>query len=206
MSELDSIFNQHLNNESIFNIKVHSFDKETILKNHEIVKKIEKLENYHKNAFYDKEDDYDNDEDEDDEMIENLKKQNDYFKEIKKNTKEHDYLYCGYIDDFDKMFVKNKNDGKKGKILSCVGCFNQVCYKARNLTKDLLQSNEMESVIIDNRQNLNETDVKKILKGPMIMNQFDNDSIYNIVLCSSCKSDIAVYDTNKNQYYIYNAI
>jgi hypothetical protein len=144
-----------------------------------------------------------------------------YFDNLVKETKKNDFLYCPYLDQFDKLWVQNNcKKSKENTILSCCGCFNNICFSHVKLKyfTNLYISKEMKNVFLDyfevydydklidlfkeriNNFSFNKEELSKIGISP------ESKDHYVGVKCKSCYTLVSVFDSDQKTYYVFNAV
>lgn len=227
--DLENIFSKHLIKNYIVK-PICKFGKETINKNK---KELELLRenNVIKEKIHFCIDDKEIDDDEmqiDEEMNNNIpkndKKKDKYFNNLVKETLKHEGLYCSYLDQFDKIWLNNnvKNTNNKN-MLSCVGCFNEVClesFQIKNFNNvyladklintfddycNILSGQDFLKILKENISHMNNISEKQILSLGIDLS-IDKPLQYISTKCNNCYNVIAVYDSFNKKYIIFNAV
>ena len=148
-------------------------------------------------------------------------KKDNYFENLVKETKQNDFLYCPYLDQFDKIWVQNNCKTSKDKnILSCCGCFTSVCYSQEKLKyfTNMYISKEMKNIFLDYFEIFDYDRVLEIFKENINNFTSSDEELNKIginrsnknhfvgVKCEVCYNLLAIYDSDQKLFYVFNSI
>jgi hypothetical protein len=149
------------------------------------------------------------------------RKKPNYFDQLIDETKQNDFLYCPYLDQFDKIWVQNNcKKAKDNTILSCCGCFTNVCFAHEKLRffTNMYISKEMKNIFLDYFEVYDYDKLIDVFKQNINSFKYNKGEIEAIgicaeikshfvgVKCSSCYNLLAAFDADKKSYYIFNSI
>jgi hypothetical protein len=219
--EIEEIFSKHLKTNSQ-NKKIVEFNNETIKQNKELLHKFKKknLTKQQPHLVLD----------EQEILGEEVYKESDknkekekkgYFKELINDTIKNEYLYSGYLDQFDKIWMNNNvNNHISKRILSCAACFNQIAYESEPVKSlpDLFITNSTVNCFEDYFETLSSQELIDFLKNNIKDIKINENKLnlldinienkelkeYVSVKCYNCYNLVGILDTYKNRYIMFN--
>ncbi|KAJ2848406.1 hypothetical protein J3B02_003962 [Coemansia erecta] len=134
---------------------------------------------------------------------------NEHKNSVELNEKPDDDLYDQDADDLDAQWVAQNHPGLTDAVLSCPGCFTQICFvcqhhtnfegQFRALSVVNCQIDELQLYIFGKRGLEPATEEKLVNKG------FKKQDIYKLVACAECDTKVGVVDY-EDVYHLFHVL
>ncbi|KAJ2231269.1 hypothetical protein IWW45_005524 [Coemansia sp. RSA 485] len=120
-----------------------------------------------------------------------------------------DDLYDQEADDLDAQWVAQNHPGNTDAVLSCPGCFTQICFVCQHHTKyeGQFRALSVEKCRVEESQlyTFGRKGLELAAKEKLEGSRLEQQNIYKLVVCAECDTKVGVMD-HESVYHLFHVL